>query len=121
MITQARLKEVIMYNPCSGKFYWRITRLKAKAGKEAGAIKPGIPRGSVYRTIKIDRMPYRAARLAWLYVYGVWPDIIDHVDGRSLNDSIWNLASGTQLDNMRNPITRRKCSVAAFKRHNLKP
>jgi len=96
-MTPHRLRELLVYNPCTGEFRWRVTRLKAKAGKIAGCFKEG-----GYRVIKIEGKLYRASRLAWLYSYGEWPEVIDHIDRNPSNDSLWNLANGTQLDNMKN-------------------
>jgi hypothetical protein len=65
----------------------------------------------------INYKKYLASRLAWLYSYGEWPKIIDHVDGDSTNDSLWNLVSGTYKDNMRNPVSVARAKSAALARH----
>jgi len=97
MLTQQRLKEVLVYNPCSGTFRWRKSRLKAKAGKLAGC-----RRSDGYLLIKIDGRSYRAARLAWFYTYGEWPTEIDHINRDQTHDSIWNLRNATRIENVRN-------------------
>jgi len=92
-----RVKELLRYNPCTGAFHWKVSRGGRRSGREAGSVsKDG------YRRIAIDSKAYKASRLAWLYVYKELPNIIDHIDRKRSNDSIWNLSNGTQSDNMRN-------------------
>jgi HNH endonuclease len=98
-----RLKELLSYNPCTGYFYWRIPKQGRQLGRPAGAVdKDG------YRKIRVDYTLYHAGRLAWFYVYGKWPNEIDHIDNDPTNNRIWNLANGTHKDNMSNPLTRKR-------------
>ncbi len=55
-----------------------------------------------YRNINIFGKMRRASRLTWLYHHGVWPDVIDHIDGNPANDTIENLRNVTQAVNCRN-------------------
>lgn len=96
MLTQARLKEVLAYNPDTGVFSWLIGQGKARVGKQAGCVQR-------YRTINIDGKPYKAHRLAWLYVHGVWPEHqIDHINGEKDDNRISNLRDITMHGNMQN-------------------
>lgn len=66
------------------------------AGKEAGRIRPR----DGYRHVKIDRKMYLVHRLAWLYVYGVWPaSFLDHEN--TIPDANWigNLREATRSQN----------------------
>lgn len=45
---------------------------------------------------------YRAHRLAWLYVHGVWPDVIDHINGDPWDNRLVNLRDVPQHVNMQN-------------------
>ena len=85
-ITHPELLEILHYDVQSGVFTWRVR-------------KPGMPIGSVagatgangYRYIAIKRKKYLAHRLAWFYVHGVWPRIIDHLDRVKSNNRLSNL------------------------------
>ena len=98
MLTQARLKELLSYNPETGVFVWIKSRGNAKAMSEAGAI--GKPHN--YRRIKIDQKSYRAHRLAFLYMDGVMPEFVDHINHDKTNNNWSNLRCVTHKENMQN-------------------
>jgi len=98
MLTQARLKELLHYDKETGIFTW-ISYDKYHPrmfGVEAGSIRDN------YRIIKICGNAYRAHRLAWLYMYGVNPDIIDHINGDSFDNTISNLRNVDVMINTQN-------------------
>lgn len=98
MITQSRLKEVLLYNPTDGVFVWLESRGRVSKGSIAGAKhKEG------YIRIRIDGVEYLAHRLAWLYMKGVLPDcLIDHKNGVR-DDNRWcNIRVATEQQNMHN-------------------
>lgn len=99
-LTAERLREVIIYNPDTGEFRWRISRPGCSAGRLAGTIKP-----EGYRQIEIDGRLYRGARLAVLYMTGEWPPagkLVDHRNGVRDNDRWKNLRIATYSQNARN-------------------
>lgn len=98
MITQARLKEVLNYDPETGEFVWAKTRLgRAVAGKRTGYR----CKGSI--DIRVDGKLHRAHRLAWLYVHGELPELdIDHINGDPFDNRIVNLRHVTHEVNMQN-------------------
>ncbi len=55
-----------------------------------------------YRAIRVDGMKYQAHRLAWKYIYGEDPVVIDHKNRNKLDNRIANLHNGTQMDNIIN-------------------
>lgn len=91
-LTQKRLRERLSYDIGSGEFRWR------KNGRLAGCLdRDG------YRVIGVDGRLYRAARLAWLYVIGQWPDkLVDHKDTIRSNDRWDNLRLVTPSQNSGN-------------------
>ena len=87
MITQKRLHETVSYDPNTGVFTNKICRRPCVVGKVLGTLdKKG------YVKIGIDKKIYSAHRLAWLYVYGKFPDYqIDHINGTRDDNRIENL------------------------------
>ncbi len=96
-LTQGDLKRLMSYEPETGAFVW-ISGLRA--GVEAGSWHS---RG--YKTACIAGRSYKCHRLAWLYVYGVWPaDEIDHINGIKHDNRIVNLREATRRQNMQNMV-----------------
>ncbi len=103
-LTQERLKEVLDYNSETGIFVWK-ERINCAgyrvscSGKKAGCL--GIDSG--YRFIGIDRELYREHRLAWLYIYGYFPEHqVDHIDQIRHHNWITNLREATNACNGQN-------------------
>lgn len=99
MLTQERLKELLHYDPDTGVFTWR-----KKSGSRAvvGAV-AGCLGGKGYLRIKADGRQYRAHRLAFLYMCGVFPTAgVDHIDHCTRNNSWANLRLATAAENNKN-------------------
>lgn len=91
------LSAFLDYNPETGKLHWKHSVGKAKKGNEAGNVYLG------YRKITFMRRVYAAHRIAWAIHYKESPpDIVDHIDGDGLNNSISNLRDGTNCKNQQN-------------------
>ena len=103
-LTQERLKELLQYDPDTGIFTWRVSpRANVEAGRKAGTT---CARG--YVIISLKRRLYRAHRLAWLYVYGVWPEKeIDHINRCPSDNRITNLRPADRFLNTQNVGLRR--------------
>lgn len=98
MITQSNLKDILMYNRLSGEFFWSAKASHPRAGMLAGCVN-----GCGYSQIKIKGVTYYAHRLAWLYVYGEFPENqIDHIN-HIRSDNRWcNLREVTHQENSMN-------------------
>ena len=96
ILTQERLKELMHYDADTGVFTRRNTKRKARALN-----------GNKYCHCRIDGTLYKAHRLAWLYVYGVWPTYyIDHINRNCFDNRIVNLREATPSQNMQNRARR---------------
>lgn len=99
-LTISRLKSLLEYFPDTGRFVWKVSIGNVKAGSPAGC-----DNGAGYVKIRIDNKKYRAHRLAWVYVYGVWPNKdLDHKDRVRNNNAISNLREATPKENRANSI-----------------
>lgn len=99
ILSAARLRELLHYNPETGVFTWRVA---GKGIPFIGAIAGGINRRGYWR-IGVDLHRYMANVLAWLYMTGEWPtDDVDHKNGVR-HDNRWdNLRPATRAVNNQN-------------------
>ena len=117
MLTREQLLEDWDYDSVTGVFMRR--RAVGRHGRhKAGTVaRPGRAHG--YSVIHIGGRVHRAHRLAWLYVYGEWPKIIDHINGDRADNRIKNLRNVTQIENMQNlkraPVTSKSGLLGAHK------
>lgn len=108
------VRNAIKYDPETGIFIWIISSRPGWAGKRAGFISR-----EGYRVIRVFDRNYRAHRLAWLCVMGVWPEIeVDHRNRIKDDDRFDNLRLATHVQNMANlPVYRNNktgCPGVAF-------
>lgn len=94
-ITREQLKTLLDYNPETGKFIWKVDINNRHAGDIAGCETTW-----GYNRICIYKREYRCARLAWLYMTGIWPtNEVDHKDRNRRNDSWSNLRQANRFEN----------------------
>lgn len=101
MITQSRLKKLLAYDENTGEFRWRISRGPKRAGARAGSIA-----AHGYVIIGIDQKLHYAHRLAWLYVHGVLPKELDHINRNRSDNKFRNLREVTRSENNKNQCLR---------------
>ena len=85
MLTQEKLKTILRYNSSTGEFSRKCSQ-----------------NGDGYNFIWIEGKQIAAHRLAWLYMMGIWPDEIDHIN-HCKSDNKWkNLREVTGIENKKN-------------------
>lgn len=98
MVTSEKLKEILQYDPITGKWIWIKSTNPSKIpdGSQAGTK----THHSGYVYIKISGKKYAAHRLAILYMTGEWPiDGVDHKDMIKSNNIWTNLRFADQFQN----------------------
>lgn len=97
-LTAQYVRELLAYDQITGAFTWKK--------KPARRICVGSVAGSLHDgriIIKIQGIPYRASRLAWLYMTGEWPiGEVDHKDTVSDNNAWLNLRDVSRKVNQQN-------------------
>lgn len=105
VLTATKCREFLDYNPDTGVFLWKKSKVKA-AGRTAGTIT-----SHGYYQISICCRVYYAHRLAWLYMTGEWPkDQVDHIDMDKSNNRFANLRESDASRNSANTKTRKNRS-----------
>lgn len=102
-LTVERLREVLAYTPETGEF-----RRNTKTGKSSavGAVAGRVNCPSGYVVIGIDGRTHAAHRLAWLHVFGVWPNEVDHINGIRHDNRLANLRECTRAGNQQNRVSK---------------
>ena len=92
LLTLERLKQLVCYNPETGVFTWKIRRKHCAqaVGAQAGSLN-----SKGYRRITVDGREYKAHRLAWFYVWGEWPTLLDHINRDRSDNRLCNLRVAT--------------------------
>ena len=98
MITHDELKRRLHYEPKTGLF----TRLINKGPGKKGAIAGHQTHPKGYVQISVASRQYYAHRLAWFYVTGNWPKLIDHINGITSDNRFSNLRECSMSENMQN-------------------
>jgi hypothetical protein len=103
MLTQSRVRELFIYDPESGVLTRRISA--GRHGRYPPGSVAGTPDNYGYINVQVDGKYYRRHRLAWLYVHGTLPEVLDHANRVPGDDRLSNLRPATRQQNMQNRKT----------------
>lgn len=113
-ITPELCRQLLRYEPETGKLFWRerpteffIDERSWKIWNTKNAGKEALTASSRgYRVGMVRGFMMKAHRVAWAIHYGIWPEVIDHINGNPADNRIVNLRSVTQQGNLCNQRRR---------------
>jgi len=108
-ISQKRLHELVEYDPETGVFTAKLSRGNVKTGSVLGSAN-----GYGYIKFSLDGNKYFAHRLAFLYVHGYLPNVVDHANGLRSDNRIANIREANNSLNARNS-SKKRYSKSRFK------
>lgn len=111
-LTAAAITARLDVNLLTGKCVWldATKHHRPLVGQEAGSARKN-RNGKYYWVIKIDGVAYKRSQLVLTLSSGEWPvEMVDHIDGNSLNDVASNLRHATGTQNAWNHKTRKKAA-----------
>lgn len=98
-LTHERLLEVLIYDPATGLFRWKIKTSKRTI---VGNVTGQTPKEG-YLRIRIDGELFTAHRLAVFYMTGAWPEtLVDHRDRDRTNNRWDNIRNASYSENAAN-------------------
>lgn len=114
-VTQEMIRSRLLYNREQGRLIWLPRPRDDFQDENKWAVWNTRYAGSFaghvgtkgYRCLRLFGKTRKASRVTWVWHYGVWPDVIDHINGQTDDDHIENLRDVTQAENCLN----RKVSV----------
>lgn len=109
-ITQEQVRKAFNYDPESGILTWVDGRRRTKIGKIAGSL-----RSDGYYDIRFNYKLIRAHRLIWMYMYGYFPDQIDHINGIRGDNRLCNLRESNNHLNHHNVKRKKRLESSEFK------
>lgn len=108
LLTQARLKNLLHYDPDTGVFSW----VEPGKGRRPHV---GCPTAAGYLRVRLDGRLHYLHRLAWLWAHGEWPkQHIDHINGEVADNRLCNLRDVSRFVNLQNERKARKHSSSGL-------
>lgn len=104
--TQKYLQECLEYNAETGKLFWLKRPVEHFSSERSCNSWNGKQGGKEVRPncifVGIANVQYKKSRIIWLLVYGVLPNIIDHINGDFRDNRLVNLRNTDLTGNARN-------------------
>lgn len=101
-LTQARLKELLDYDPATGEFTWKVRR---SGPKSKDGLAGWFDKTTGYRRLGVNKKLYYTHQLAFLWMDGKLPDPglqVDHKNGNRADNRFANLRIVTPSVNAQN-------------------
>lgn len=127
-LTVERLRELLDYDPETGVFRWKerpehCSRDKSWNTKWCGQVAGTLSKANGYIIISIGKRNFYSHRLAWLFVHGEWPRLLDHRNRIKSDNRLKNLREATVSQNAQNtPLKSNNTSgyrgVSFFKKNS---
>ena len=126
MVTPDKLHKLLICDAEKGFLYWRERpgcNAQTRSWNTRYAGKRAITHlnQAGYYTGTVLAKGVKAHRVVWAMTYGDWPDVIDHIDGDRLNNTISNLRSTDFAGNAKNAKLRKDSvsgRVGVYRRRN---
>jgi hypothetical protein len=110
-LTQELLRSLLTYDPANGTFTWIRSMLNHRPDLVGTLAGSEGDRG--YLAVQIGGTRYFAHRLAWLYIHGFMPSMIDHINGNRSDNRIENLRIANKSTNSVNTGLSRRNTTGA--------
>ena len=105
------IKSILDYDPDTGEFWWKTYKRGRYMDRRADKL-----RNCGYRQLYIDGKWYRAHRIAFLWMTGSMPDMVDHINQDKADNRWCNLRPTTQGQNQLNAKRTAKAGVSRYKK-----
>jgi len=99
-LTVERLRERVNYDANTGIMTLKTKPIKGGRTPIGGAMGSVHPKGYLY--LNLDGRRYLVHRLVWMYVYGEWPDSVDHINHVRSDNRLANLRNIPGHENQKN-------------------